>query len=164
MDPLQVGENVFEGFMKVRSGELMGMILKVSEDEKTLEIEHTFKRTTPYSEFTRCFDNNDIRWAVLNFRFNVAEGGKRDKLVWIAWSPDTLHRKSPRETCRLKMSVMTAPSEFLKNPIVSKKSVAFLQANGPDDIVAESVLSKVSKFERDPVVPSSVLSFINGQL
>ncbi|KAJ9149836.1 Cofilin/tropomyosin-type actin-binding protein [Pleurostoma richardsiae] len=76
------------------------------------------------------------RYAVYDFQYSLASGeGDRNKLTFIAWSPDDAGIKA-------KM-VYASSKDALKRAL---NGIAVeLQANDPDDIEYDSVLNKVSK-------------------
>ncbi|KAF3765970.1 putative cofilin [Cryphonectria parasitica EP155] len=76
------------------------------------------------------------RYAVYDFQYNLASGeGERNKLTFIAWSPDD---------AGIKAKMVYASSKDALKRALSGIAVE-IQANDDDDIEYDSILSKVSK-------------------
>jgi cofilin len=41
-----------------------------------------------YEEFLSELPENDCRWAVYDFKYELPEGGKRTKILFVSWTPD----------------------------------------------------------------------------
>ncbi|OGM46053.1 hypothetical protein ABOM_005696, partial [Aspergillus bombycis] len=46
-----------------------------------------------YDDFIADLPDSECRWAVYDFQFEVPTGGKRNKLVFISWAPETARIK-----------------------------------------------------------------------
>ena len=78
----------------------------------------------------------------------MMDGGSRSKLSFVTWVPDSMDLGSFKKTIKAKqLSVMYAGMLKKEMPAV----VCFLQANDLDDVSANELLHRVSKFEKSPV-------------
>jgi len=160
----RVQERALEEFERVRNGELLAVVYKLSDDETEFQVDRTLSRRSAYSAVPRLFPADHIRWCALNVRFTCG-GGQRSKLVWLSWSPDTLQRPSMRESARLKMAAITAAAPFLASPRVGKGTFSLItQANCTDDLALDTIVRRVSRHEREPVDPQSIEAFAIGAL
>lgn len=65
------------------------IIYRISDD-KTQIIIDTKGRTSNYEEFTELLPENECRYAVYDFDYELSGGaGKRSKIVFFTWAPDT---------------------------------------------------------------------------
>jgi len=122
------------------------IIFKLSDNNKEIEVEEASadkdwevfreKLINATSKNKMGKEGKGPRYAVYDFEYSLASGeGERNKLTFLAWSPDDagIHSKM----------VYAASKEALKR---SLNGIATeLQANDPDDIEYETVLKTVSK-------------------
>ncbi|KKY37330.1 putative cofilin [Diaporthe ampelina] len=122
------------------------IIFKLSDDLKEIVVEHT-SDNKDWEEFrSRLVNAKTVsktgqegigpRYAVYDFEYSLSSGeGDRNKLTFIAWSPDDAGIKS-------KM-VYASSKDALKRAL---SGIAVeIQANDADDIEHDSILAKVSK-------------------
>ncbi|ESA43659.1 hypothetical protein GE21DRAFT_3403 [Neurospora crassa] len=145
---VQVDPECRRAFDKLMSRQLRYIIYKLSDDFKEIVIESTSEGATEnYDEFREKLVNAQTksasgaiskgpRYAVYDFEYKLASGeGSRNKVTFIAWSPDDAGIKS-------KM-VYASSKEALKR---SLSGIAVeLQANEQDDIEYEQIIKTVSK-------------------
>jgi cofilin len=118
------------------------IIYKLSDDNKEIVVEEA-SDDTEYSNFreklTGAVDaagNAAPRYAIYDFEYQLASGeGTRNKIAFIAWSPDD---------AKIKPKMIYASSkEALKRSLTGIAQE--YQANDEDDIEFDSILAKVSK-------------------
>ncbi|POS73036.1 cofilin [Diaporthe helianthi] len=122
------------------------IIFKLSDDLKEIVVEHT-SDNKDWEEFRNRLINAKTvsktgqegigpRYAVYDFEYSLSSGeGDRNKLTFVAWSPDDAGIKS-------KM-VYASSKDALKRAL---SGIAVeIQANDADDIEHDSILAKVSK-------------------
>jgi cofilin len=121
------------------------IIYKLSDDNKEIVVEEA-SEDPDYEAFREKLINATIlvrgnptkapRYAIYDFEYNLASGeGTRNKITFIAWSPDDAGIKP-------KM-VYAASKEALKRTLTGVAHE--LQANDAEDIEYETVLKTVSK-------------------
>ncbi|XP_065196557.1 uncharacterized protein LOC135828050 [Sycon ciliatum] len=93
--------------------------------------------------------NQDIRWAIVNLPYTTTNGGKRNKVIFATWVPDTLTRRTMRESVRVKFNGVQLAGGMRKQASID--GVSMYQANDMDDLALAEVLAKVSRFERDGI-------------
>jgi len=65
------------------------IIYRISDDKSTIIIDSKGK-TENYEEFTELLPENECRYAVYDFDYQLPGGaGKRAKIVFFTWAPDT---------------------------------------------------------------------------
>ncbi|KAK3345343.1 hypothetical protein B0H65DRAFT_442734 [Neurospora tetraspora] len=135
-------------FDRLMARQLRYIIYKLSDDFKEIVIESTSEGATEnYDEFREKLVNAQTksatgavgkgpRYAVYDFEYKLASGeGSRNKVTFIAWSPDDASIKS-------KM-VYASSKEALKRTL---NGIAVeLQANEQDAIEYEEIIKTVSK-------------------
>ncbi|PHH81628.1 hypothetical protein CDD82_321 [Ophiocordyceps australis] len=122
------------------------IIYKLSDDNKQIVVEESSddkdwenfrqKLINATSKSKSGVVGKGPRYAVYDFEYSLASGdGKRNKLAFIAWSPDDAGVQP-------KM-IYASSKEALKRALTGV--AVELQANDPDDIEHETVLKTVSK-------------------
>jgi cofilin len=121
------------------------IIFKLSDDDKEIVIEETStvadwdafrEKLVNATTKTRTGTGKGPRYAVYDFEYNLSSGeGIRNKLTFIAWSPDDAPIKA-------KM-VYASSKEALKRTLTG--IAVELQANDEDDIEYDTILRTVSK-------------------
>ncbi|KAK4569784.1 cofilin [Recurvomyces mirabilis] len=122
------------------------IIYKISDDSKEIVVEES-SSDPDYSKFREKLLNAKsknkrgeecigARYAVFDIEYDAASGeGKRSKITFISWVPDDAGLQ-PR-------MMYSSSKEALKRAL---NGIAFdIQANDPDDIEHESIISRVSK-------------------
>ncbi|KAF7348368.1 Actin depolymerizing factor [Mycena sanguinolenta] len=88
-----------------------------------------------YDDFIADLPETECRWAVYDFEFEKEGGGKRNKLVFVAWGPDSAKIKA-------KM-VFAASKDALRR---SLDGIAVeIQGTDFSEVAYEAVLEKASK-------------------
>lgn len=111
------------------------IIYRISDDKSTIVIEKTGK-ADEYSDFVNELPENDCRYAVYDFVFELPNGeGKRNKLIFFTWSPDTAPIRS-------KM-IYASSKDGLR---LALNGIAFdLQGTDYSEVAYETVLERVSR-------------------
>ncbi|TFL01685.1 actin depolymerizing factor [Pterulicium gracile] len=116
------------------------IIYNLSKDNKEIVVEQTAERSSgdaisQYEEFLTHLSEAECRWAVYDFEFEKEDGGKRSKIVFFSWSPDT---------AKIKQKMLFASSKSaLKLGLVGV--AVEIQGTDFSEISYESVLDKASK-------------------
>lgn len=66
--------------------------LKITDNLKEIEVEKTVESCS-YEEFIGQLPQDDCRYIVYDFQFNVGDAGQREQLIFIVWCPDTSNIK-----------------------------------------------------------------------
>jgi len=126
--------------------------MKLNEDESAIVLEHSesvdVKNVDAMNNLRSKLSDQHPMWAMYNFPYVVAGGGKRNKTAMIRWCPDTLTRDSFKESARVKMIAVTCGSAIKKQ---LKGSDCNIQANSLDEITFDEVLTQVSRHEREEI-------------
>ncbi|KIP09683.1 hypothetical protein PHLGIDRAFT_116158 [Phlebiopsis gigantea 11061_1 CR5-6] len=100
------------------------VVLKTSEDPD-------------YEVFLKEFPHDQCRWAVYDLEYEVEDGGKRNKVLFVYWSPGSSSVK--------QRMVYSASNNALK----SRLGVAVeIQGNDEDDLEFVTVLEKAKRNSR----------------
>lgn len=90
-----------------------------------------------YDNFLKEFPNNECRWAVYDFEYEVEDGGKRNKVVFYYWSPSD----SP-----VKQRMVYSASN---NTLKGRLGIAVeIQGNDEGDLEYVNVLEKAKRGTR----------------
>merc|ERR1719284_914607 len=109
------------------------MILRINDDLTEIIIESKVDASS-YDEFIGALPKDDCRYAVYDFDYELKDGGKRNKLLFYAWSPDSSKIKS-------KM-LYAASKDALKKKLVGYHYE--IQATDFDEVDFNEVYEKVS--------------------
>ncbi|KAG8706853.1 cofilin [Ceratobasidium sp. 395] len=90
--------------------------------------------STDYEDFIKDLPEDDCRWAVYDFAFEK-DGGKRNKLVFYIWSPDSAKIKA-------KM-VYASSKDVLRKALVGISTE--MQGTEYDEVDHKTVLDKASR-------------------
>eukprot|EP00163_Fabomonas_tropica_P012295 TRINITY_DN23554_c0_g1_i1.p1 TRINITY_DN23554_c0_g1~~TRINITY_DN23554_c0_g1_i1.p1 ORF type:complete len:140 (-),score=47.73 TRINITY_DN23554_c0_g1_i1:242-661(-) len=110
------------------------VIYRISEDMSEVIVEHKAPPETSYDDFVAKLPQDDCRYAVYDFEYDAPDGsGKRNKILFIVWSPDTARIKS-------KMVYASTVSAVKRGLVGIAREV---QATDASEIAHESLLDTV---------------------
>lgn len=111
------------------------IIYKISDDKTKIIVDKT--STDPsYDKFLEELPENDCKYAVYDFEYELGQGeGKRNKIVFFQWSPDTA-------SIRSKM-VYASSKDALRRALNGVSSD--IQGTDFSEVAYDSVLEKVSR-------------------
>ncbi|OUM63165.1 hypothetical protein PIROE2DRAFT_67416 [Piromyces sp. E2] len=130
-----VKDECINAFQDLKLGrKLKYIIYKISDNLKEVVVEKTGEETD-YDDFIGSLPENECRYAVYDFNYTNEEGGKRTKIVFYTWSPDT---------ARIKMKMVYAAT---KEAIKKKLDGIYVEIQCTDLAEAsyETVLEKVTR-------------------
>jgi len=67
---------------------------KISDDKKSVVVDCFGDLSTTYSQFLQILAKSDCRYVIYNFEYDTGADGKRSKIIFINWAPDTAPTKS----------------------------------------------------------------------
>jgi cofilin len=111
------------------------LVYKMSDDFKSIVVEKCGASGAPYNEFKSSLPAQDCRYGVFDLSFELPDGGKRNKIVFILWAPETAKIKS-------KMLYTSSKAELKKKLVGIATEV---QATDASEIDEAAVLEKVKK-------------------
>lgn len=118
-----------------KKGNINYIIYKISDDKTTIVVENSGKADS-YDEFIEQFPENDCRYAVYDFEFELPNGeGKRNKMVFYTWSP---------ATSSIKSKMIYASSKDALRLAINGIAVD-IQGTDFSEIAHETVLERVSR-------------------
>ncbi|KAJ2797825.1 cofilin, partial [Coemansia helicoidea] len=143
---IQVNEKCFETFKDLKESKYKFVIYKINEASTEVVVDSTSaddatdadgkpiaRKSDDYEEFTSRLPAKAGRFAVYDFEYEV-EGGKRNKILFFAWAPDTAGVRSKM----LYASTKTA----LRTKLVGVATD--IQATDGDSLSHEEILSKLT--------------------
>jgi cofilin len=111
------------------------VIFKLNDKKTDIIVEET-SSDSDYDAFLERFPENDCKYAVYDFEYDAGNGeGKRSKIVFFTWSPDTA-------AIRSKM-VYASSKDALRRAL--NGVAADVQGTDFSEVAYESVLEKVSR-------------------
>eukprot|EP00019_Armaparvus_languidus_P010085 CAMPEP_0168579112 /NCGR_PEP_ID=MMETSP0420-20121227/20_1 /TAXON_ID=498008 /ORGANISM="Pessonella sp." /LENGTH=143 /DNA_ID=CAMNT_0008613001 /DNA_START=41 /DNA_END=472 /DNA_ORIENTATION=- len=112
------------------------IVFKMSDDLTEIVVEKTAPNSADYDAFKADLPKDDCRYAVYDFEYDQpGGGGKRSKILFVLWSPDTAKIKS-------KM-LYTASLADLRKKLVGIGTE--VQATDNSEIDYDEVLNKVTR-------------------
>eukprot|EP01136_Pigoraptor_vietnamica_P008316 Opistho-1_new@43474 len=123
--------------MKLRSSAKY-IIFKLNDTFSEIVVEKVAPIEASYDDFIKDIPKDDCRYAVFDFDFTTKEGGKRNKLTFFVWAPNT---------AKIKPKMLYASSK----DAIRKKLVGIateIQATDASEIDFEEVLDKVSSRDK----------------
>jgi Cofilin/tropomyosin-type actin-binding protein len=98
-----------------------------------------------HKDFVDLLPGDDVAYAIVNVRYAMHDGGKRDRLFFVCWVPDSLRRDTLRATAQAKaIGVMNA--SVLKRTF-KVGMTATVQANDRDDVALQTLLERAQRRE-----------------
>jgi len=92
---VQVDSTVINDFNEFKMSNKHRFILfKVSDDKKSIIVDKKGDISQTYGHFISALPTNDCRYGVVNFEYNTESDGKRSKIVFFNWAPETAPIKS----------------------------------------------------------------------
>ncbi|MFC8230721.1 actin-binding ADF family protein [Streptomyces sp. NPDC057287] len=110
------------------------IVFNLSKDNTEIIVEKT--STSPdYDNFIEDLPETECRWAVYNFEFEKAGAGKRNKLTFVSWAPDT---------AKIKQKMLFASSkDALRKALVG--IAVEIQGTEYNEVSYASLLDKASR-------------------
>ncbi|EDV24028.1 Cofilin [Trichoplax sp. H2] len=129
-----LGENVLSTYDDCQLRHKYKFILFKLNDNKTQIVVEDAVTEGSYEDLLARLPEDDGRFAVYDFQYFTADGGERNKLVLIAWVPDT---------AKIKVKMVYASSkENLKKELNGIH--LHVQATDKDELDKDDILSKLS--------------------
>jgi len=125
--------STYETLKLGRGDKLKYIVFKLSDDKKQIVVAKTSK-DADYDNFIADLPENECRYAVYDFDYDTEEG-KRSKICFYTWSPDTAPVRS-------KM-VYASSKDALRRALTG--IAAEIQGTDFSEVAQETVLEKVSK-------------------
>merc|ERR1711916_143557 len=112
------------------------VIYKITDDKTNFVVDKTGAPDSQWDEFTGSLPKDDCRYAVYDFEYDAEDGsGKRNKILFVLWSPDTSSIKG-------KMIYASSKDALKKGLVGVQKDV---QATDASEIDYAEVLSIVTR-------------------
>ncbi|WP_406862765.1 actin depolymerization factor/cofilin-like domain-containing protein [Streptomyces sp. HUAS MG47] len=110
------------------------VIFNLNKDNTEIVVEKV-SSSTDYDDFIADLPETECRWAVYDFEFEKEEAGKRNKLTFVNWAPDT---------ARIKQKMLFASSkDALRRSLVG--IAVELQGTEYSEVAYESLLDKANR-------------------
>jgi len=130
-----VSEEVLTKYSELKLGHsLRYALFKLNADQSAVVVDSTAPPSASYEDFVKALPANDCRYAVFDFAYE-AEGGQRNKILFVVWAPDS---------AKIKSKMLYASSK----DAVRKKLVGVgveIQATDLSEIDRQSVMEKVQR-------------------
>ncbi|KAI9470493.1 MAG: hypothetical protein EXX96DRAFT_584524 [Benjaminiella poitrasii] len=111
------------------------IIFKLSDDNKEIIVEKTAAADTEYDEFLAALPQDEPRYAVYDFEYEKPGEGKRNKITFFAWVPDT-------SKVRQKMLYASSKEALRRNLVGIAVEV---QGTDSSEVDYDAVLDKISR-------------------
>lgn len=115
------------------------LVFGMDEGYTSVKLLHKGDNNTTYDDFVKVLPKDDCRYAVYSADFELKDGSKRNKILFIFWAPGT---------AKIKSKLLYASTKDTIKKALTGAAIE-LQANGPDEITWEAVLEKCLQFTRE---------------
>ncbi|KAJ2500469.1 cofilin [Coemansia sp. RSA 1972] len=142
---IEVDNKCFDVYNDVKTSKVKFVIYKISDDKKSVIVDSTSNEPAKdkdgngvaakddmYEEFLSRLPKDEGRFAVYDFDYET-EGGRRNKLLFYAWAPDTAAIKSKMLYASTKLNI--------RQKLVGISSD--VQATDEEELSHESVLANL---------------------
>ncbi|CUM48725.1 unnamed protein product [Debaryomyces fabryi] len=131
-----VADESLTAFNDLKLGKKYKFIIFALNDQKTEIVVEETSTNTDYDAFLEKLPENECKYAIYDFEYEIGGGeGKRSKIVFFTWSPDTAPIKS-------KM-IYASSKDALRRALNGVSSD--VQGTDFSEVAYESVLDRVSK-------------------
>lgn len=131
-----VSDEALKAFNDLKLGKKYKYVIYKLNDNKTEIVVDKTSTDDSYDAFLEEFPENDCKYAVYDFEYEISAGeGKRSKIVFYQWSPDTA-------SIRAKM-VYASSKDALRRSLNGVSSD--IQGTDFSEVSYDSVLEKVSR-------------------
>ncbi|ODQ76920.1 hypothetical protein BABINDRAFT_55433 [Babjeviella inositovora NRRL Y-12698] len=133
---VSVADESLSTFNELKLGKKLKYVIFSLNDKKTEIVVEKTSDEQDYEKFLEDLPENDCRYAVYDFEYEIGGGeGKRSKIVFFTWSPDTA-------PVRAKM-VYASSKDALRRALNGVSTD--IQGTDFSEVAFESVLETVSK-------------------
>ncbi|GMM43963.1 cofilin [Pichia kluyveri] len=131
-----ISDEALKAFNDLKLGKKYKYVIYKLSDDKTQIVVDKTSTNDSYDAFLEEFPENDCKYAVYDFEYEISAGeGKRSKIVFFQWSPDTA-------SIRAKM-VYASSKDALRRALNGVSTD--IQGTDFSEVSYESVLEKVSR-------------------
>ena len=110
------------------------IIYALSPDNKKIIVEQTAPASSSYDDFLNALPQDDCRYAVYDFEY-TKDGGQRNKICFVAWSPDS---------AKIKHKMLYASSKDAIRKALVGLAVE-IQGTDHSEVAYDAVLEKVTR-------------------
>ncbi|KAJ3360441.1 cofilin [Allomyces javanicus] len=129
-----VNDACVEAFQDLKLGKKHKFIVYRIEHNEEIVVDQT-STDADYDSFIGALPENDCRYAIYDLEFEHPDGGQRNKIIFIAWSPDTARIRS-------KM-IYAGSKDALRRKLVGIAQE--VQATDLSEVSYDSVLERVMR-------------------
>ncbi|KAJ7244967.1 actin depolymerizing factor [Mycena haematopus] len=130
-----VNEQCIAEYQKLKLGKKIKYIIFGLNSSNTEIVVVKTSESQNYDEFIADLPEAECRWAVYDFEFEKEDGGKRSKLVFVAWGPDD---------AKIKAKMVFASSKDALRRSLDGIAVE-IQGTDFSEVAYEAILEKASK-------------------
>ncbi|KAF8319068.1 putative COF1-cofilin, partial [Clavulina sp. PMI_390] len=112
---IAVADECKVAYQQLKSRQAKFVIFKVSDDKTSVVVDKVSK-DKDYDVFLAALPETDCRFAVYDFEYEIAGGGKRNKILFYTWSPDNAGIK-PKTLYASSRSAIRMPLDGISNEI-----------------------------------------------
>jgi cofilin len=135
MSGIAVSEDCVSKFNELKLGHAHRYVLfKMNADNTEVVVEKTGSSSETYSSFAAGLPKDHCRYALFDYEYQI-DGGRRDKILFILWAPDTA-------PIREKM-IFTSTKDSIKKKLTGLQ--VEIQATDASELAEEVILEKVSR-------------------
>ncbi|XP_002738655.1 uncharacterized protein LOC100367892 [Saccoglossus kowalevskii] len=132
---VKCSDDVVSKFQEIKIGHKYKYVTyNISDDLSQIETESTVQQGS-WDDFCAALPPDGCRYAVYDFDYELPDGGKRNKLIFVNWCPDS---------AKIKLKMLYATSK----DAIKKKLVGIgneVQATGLDELNYDEILEKISR-------------------
>ncbi|WFC99136.1 cofilin [Malassezia yamatoensis] len=132
---VQVNQNCLEQFQALKLGKKIRFIIyELSADNTEIVVAKT-SESSNYDDFVAELPAGECRYAIYDFEYQKGDEGKRNKIVFVTWSPDD---------SKVKQKMLYASSkDALRKALVG--IAAEIQGTDLSEVSYDAVLEKVTR-------------------
>jgi cofilin len=132
---VSVNQECLEKYQELKLGKKHKYVLFNLNKSVTEIVVEKCSSSVEYEDFLADLPETECRWAVYDFQFEKEDGGKRNKLVFLSWSPDM---------AKIKQKMIFASSrDAIRRALVG--IAVEIQGTDLSEVAHEAVLDKANR-------------------
>ena len=133
MSGVTVNDEVVTAFTAMKTKKAHRFLLCSIDGE--VKLTHSADPSATFEDFRAMLKDDEPVYAAFDYEWDHEDGGKRSKILFISWIPDTAKVKPKMLYASTKDAVKTA----LGGGVVE------VQATGPDEVTTDYIMSRIGK-------------------
>eukprot|EP01083_Nonionella_stella_P240233 840005_1 len=141
---VSVHDEVIDKANLVYKNKLKYAVYKLNDNETQIILDSVSPKENALETLNNILPDNAVRWIILSLSYKLKDKSDRIRILFISWIPDTIKRKTHKETIRVKSLGIFHQAHLMES--FKSKSMKQIQANDHSDLNGKDLLQSVSSY------------------